>query len=168
MKIVLIVDDEPVAVRALRNRMKWSSYGYEKVLTANSMSEAQTFFEQEEIDLMLCDIEMPDGSGLELFEWVKSYFPYVECIYVTCHPKFDYIQKALRLGSFDYILKPVDYDELGRILENVNKRLEEDKVIKERVHRNARKRIQHSETRELSGNEIVKAVKRYVDRKSVV
>ena len=86
MNTVLIVDDEVIAVRALKNGVDWASFGVDKVLTAYSMQQAQVIFMDTEIDLMLCDIEMPDASGLELFEWVTSYFPSVACLYVTCHP----------------------------------------------------------------------------------
>ncbi|MDE7311506.1 MAG: AraC family transcriptional regulator [Eubacterium sp.] len=112
----LLVDDEAIAVNALKRRVNWEKYGVGQVFTAYSMQQAQEVFQREIVDFMLCDIEMPQGNGLELFEWVKVYYPAVECIYVTCHPEYEYIRKALRLGSADYILKPIDYEELDEIL----------------------------------------------------
>ena len=112
----ILVDDEEVAVNALKRRVDWVKYGIGEVLIAHSMQEAQALFRETPIDVMLSDIEMPQGSGLDLFEWVKLYYPAVECVYITCHPEFEYIQQALRLGSADYILKPIDYEELDRIL----------------------------------------------------
>jgi YesN/AraC family two-component response regulator len=120
---VMLVDDEVVAVNALNRRVDWSKYDVDDVLVANSMTQAQELFAAWKIDFMLCDIEMPQGSGLDLFEWVKIKYPETECIYVTCHPDFEYVRKAMKLGSLDYILKPIDYDELDEILKNTIARL---------------------------------------------
>ena len=76
---VLIVDDEVYAVNALINRVDWAGYGFDKPLSAHSMAQAQSVFLAVPVDLLLCDIEMPQGSGLDLFEWVKSYYPKTEC-----------------------------------------------------------------------------------------
>lgn len=127
----LLVDDEPVAVNALKNRVDWKKYGVDEVFTAGSMEQAETIFKTKRVDFMLSDVEMPQGSGIELFEWVKSYYPKVECIYVTCHPEYDYMRDALRLGSADYLLKPIDYEELDNVLVKLVKRLQATKVIRQ-------------------------------------
>lgn len=87
------------------------------------MAQAQDLFHGKPFDLMLCDIEMPQGSGLDLFEWVKLNHPATECIFVTCHPDFEYVRKAMQLGSLDYVLKPIDYEELSEILDKTIQRL---------------------------------------------
>lgn len=120
---VILVDDEEVAVNALKRRVDWEKYGFKQVFIAHSMKQAQEIFRCETVHVMLSDVEMPQGSGLELFEWVKSYYPSVECIYVTCHPDFEYMRQALRLGSADYILKPIDYAELDMVLEQLANRV---------------------------------------------
>ena len=112
----LLVDDEPVVVKAMNRRIDWTKYGVGRVFTAGSMEQAQEVFRQAKIDFMLSDVEMPQGNGIELFEWVKMHYPSTECIYVTCHPEYDYMREAMRLGSADYILKPIDYEELDRVL----------------------------------------------------
>ena len=122
---IILIDDEAVALNALRRRMDWAKYGFEQVFTANSMPQAQQLFAQKRIEVMLCDIEMPWGSGLELFEWVKAHYPAVECVFITCHPEYEYMRKALQLGSADYVLKPIDYGELDGILRALLQRLRE-------------------------------------------
>lgn len=121
---VILVDDEIVAVNALKKRIDWKKYDVDQVLIARSMKQAQQVFQENDIQIMLCDIEMPNGSGLELFEWVKCYYPHVECIYVTCHPDYQYVRKAMKLGSFDYVLKPVDFEELDTLLRQIIERLQ--------------------------------------------
>ena len=120
---VILVDDEEVAVNALKRRVDWKKYGVDEVYIAYSMKEAQGVFREKVVDIMLSDIEMPQGNGLDLFEWVKCYYPTVECVYVTCHPEFDYMRKALQLGSADYVLKPIDYEELDAVLSQVVERV---------------------------------------------
>lgn len=120
----ILVDDEIVAVTALHKRVAWSKYKIENVYIAKSMKQAMAIFQEHPIDIMLCDIEMPNGSGLDLFEWVKGFFPQVECIYVSCHPEFEYVRKAMKLGSFDYLLKPVDFTELDDLLKQIIKKIE--------------------------------------------
>ncbi|WP_099467213.1 response regulator transcription factor [Konateibacter massiliensis] len=156
----ILVDDEVVAVNALKRRVDWEKYGVENVFTANSMQQAQEVFKKEKIDFMLCDIEMPQGNGLELFEWVKLYYPTTECIYLTCHPEFEYMRKALRLGSADYLLKPVDYAELNEIITQLVERLknktEVEKLPGELVLKIAK------EEADKSHDNAVHAAKRYI------
>ena len=125
---VILIDDEEVAVNALRRRVDWKKYGVDEVYIANSAGQAQEFFQGKTIDVMLSDIEMPQGGGLELFEWVKTYYPAVECVFVTCHPEFEYVRKAMQLGSADYILKPIDYDELDEVLSRLAERVRRRRV----------------------------------------
>lgn len=120
---VILIDDEEVAVNALRRRVDWKKHGFDKVFAANSTQQAQEIFQSHIIGVMISDIEMPGGSGLELFEWVKTYYPTVECVFVTCHPEFEYMRKAMQLGSADYILKPIDYEELDEVLSQLVERI---------------------------------------------
>ena len=121
---ILLIDDEIVALNALETRIPWHKYGVDKVYKAFSMQQAQKLFQEYAIDILFCDIEMPQGNGLELFEWVKSFYPYVECVYVTCHADYDYMRQALKLGSFDYILKPVDEEDVDAAIGEFNEKLE--------------------------------------------
>lgn len=119
----IIVDDEAVAAAAMKRRISWEKYGIEDVYSAGSMRQAIQVMEETPVDLMLCDVEMPGGSGLELYEWVRTYSPDTECIFVSCHPEYEYVRKALTMGSMDYVLKPVDYEEIDRILTEAEKRI---------------------------------------------
>ena len=61
---LLIVDDEYIAVEGVMNGVNWETLGFEQVLQAYSYSEAVEVFQKNYVEVMLCDIEMPDGSGL--------------------------------------------------------------------------------------------------------
>ncbi|WP_248930058.1 response regulator [Paenibacillus hamazuiensis] len=109
---VLIVDDEAHAVRGLQMGVDWEKLQIASVETAYNIRQAREAFEAQPADVLLCDIEMPQGSGLELAEWVRQYYPQTETIFLTCHADFSYAKQAIKLDSFDYMLKPVDYSEL--------------------------------------------------------
>ena len=158
----MIVDDEVVVVRALKRRVDWKRFDIGQVYEANSMKQAMEIFREQEIDILLCDIEMPEGTGLELFEWVKGYFPYVECIYVTCHPDFEYIRSAMRLGSFDYLLKPIDYDELYEVLGRAVKRADANSIVKEHVHQKARNLLRQEPGQDQGSADVTEKIKKYV------
>ena len=119
---ILLVDDEIVALNALKKRVDWVKYGFVEVFTARDGEQARSILKQEKIDLVLCDIEMPGESGLDLVEYIKDTYPQTDCIMVTCHADFGYVKKSMRVKAFDYILKPIDYEELGMVL---NKFVEE-------------------------------------------
>ncbi len=157
---VILIDDEIVAVNALRRRVNWDKYNVKEIYIANSMEQAQEIFKKVKIDFMLCDIEMPHGNGLELFEWVKIYYPTTECIYITCHPDFKYMRKAMKLGSVDYILKPIDYVELDEVLRQLVTRLDK-KTKHESIPEGIIKKIAKQEA-EKKHNDVVHAAKQYI------
>ncbi len=159
---VILIDDEEVAVNALKRRVDWNKYGMDEVFVAHSMAEAKTVFQQKNIDVMLCDIEMPQGSGLDLFEWVKVYYPAVECVYVTCHPEFEYMRKAMQLGSADYILKPIDYEELDLILTQLGDRVRGKKRIDAIPGELLSHQTQEQQGANHVNEDVVSTVKRYV------
>lgn len=113
---LLIVDDENIIIDDLKLSMEWCKYGISEIFEANNIRQAKEIFASTKIDIMLCDIEMPQGSGLELLEWVKEHSQQTESVFLTCHADFSYAKEAIRLGSLDYLLKPVPYDELEKVI----------------------------------------------------
>lgn len=109
---LLIVDDEQFAVEGILYCCDWKEFGIDEVLTASRADRARDIINDKKIDLLICDIEMPDEDGLSLVGWVREHSPWTESIFLTCHSEFSYAKKAVNLGSFDYLLKPVDTDEL--------------------------------------------------------
>jgi len=121
---VLIVDDEPRTAEALDRNVDWHSCGVLKTFRALSMREAIGIVEKEKIEIMICDIEMPNGSGLQLLEWFHENNKPINCIFVTCHPEFDYMRRAIQLKCYDYILKPINYDDFARVLTELIRKME--------------------------------------------
>lgn len=107
MYTVLLVDDEALSLKAIRRMVDWQALGADRVLEASNGRDAQHILKNNRVNLMICDIEMPRMDGLALVEWLRGEQMDTEVIILTCHDSFDMAQKALHLGSVEYILKPV-------------------------------------------------------------
>lgn len=115
----LLVDDEELVLETLEKNIHWKTCGIDYVFKAETVDEALQLYMTYKPDIIITDIEMPDGSGLELIEKLKAKDASVACLCVTCHPEFGYMRKAMQLGSVDYILKPVEYEELELALKKI-------------------------------------------------
>lgn len=120
---LLIVDDEQLEIDSIKEMIDFSSLGFEIVGEAQTIRQAREVFQKREVDLILCDIEMPQGSGLELLSWVREQRPATECIFLTCHADFSYARQAITLGSIDYILKPASPSELEHVLQKAARKI---------------------------------------------
>lgn len=125
---LLIVDDEVQVADSIKEALPWDELGIHKVLTANSMKQAIRVLGENEISIMLCDIEMPKGNGIELLRWVRENKRDIENIFLTCHADFSYAKEAIALGSMDYLLKPVPFSDLRQILEKAVRKVNEKKL----------------------------------------
>lgn len=106
---ILIIDDQPDVVDGMLSGIHWAELQIKDTFYAYDIIHAKEIIKENTINIMLCDIEMPLGSGLELYEWVAEFYPDIKCIFLTSHEDFSYAQKALRLGSFDYLIQPAPY-----------------------------------------------------------
>lgn len=114
---VLIVDDEVLIVNLLVQSINWPSVGVGQVFKAHNANAAREIIRENGIDVLICDIEMPQEDGLHLIEWIREYSPETINIILTAFPDFNYARKAIRLGVFRYLLKPVSFEELELALE---------------------------------------------------
>lgn len=130
MTSILLIDDEEIAIEAMKKGVNWEAFTDILVHTATNAEAARSVIMQVPVDIVVCDIEMPNGNGIELIEWIREKAFDIICVIMTCHAEFGYAQRAVSLGIYDYLLKPVDYEKLesviaGAILER--KRLERGK-----------------------------------------
>lgn len=128
--ILLIVNDEAVIADTTKTEIEWAKYGIDEVYTAYDVRSAKEIIKERNIDILLCDIEMPRENGLALIRWVREQEMEIECVILTCHAKFAYAQEAIGLGCQDYVLMPTPYEEIGKIIQNVVKRIEKRKEEK--------------------------------------
>ncbi len=113
---VLLVDDQKAIVDSLKNGIHWDNLPVGQVYTACSAKEAKLVLMNFVVDVLISDIEMPEEDGLSLCGWAKDKFPGLECIFLTSHAEFAYAREAIKMGGFDYILQPVRYEEVEKVL----------------------------------------------------
>ena len=107
---VLLVDDEKDFVEMLSLRL--NEVG-EKIVTAYSGKECLEMLEKKkDIDVVILDIKMPGMDGIETLKEIKKRFPLVEVIMLTGHGSTETAIEGMKLGAFDYLLKPADFNDL--------------------------------------------------------
>ena len=126
---ILLVDDDRFIIKALQETIHWEALGIEQVYTASSLSQAQAIIQSHPIALMISDIEMPQGSGLDLLAWVRSEKYDIQTIFLTNYADFNYAQKAIELQSFEYYLKPIDPDRLEFIIQKALNKIKRHKSV---------------------------------------
>lgn len=119
---LLVVNDAELTVKFLTEKINWKEYGITDVYSACSADEARAVLTGKEIDIILCDIEMPGENGIELIHWVQENHVPCDCIFLTCHANFEYVHEALHLDCRDYILFPSTAESIGTAVTNVIKR----------------------------------------------
>lgn len=130
---MIVVDDEYYAVKGITQGIDWSDLPVDRIFEAFDVETAKMLLGSERIDLLITDIEMPNVSGLDLLEWVKAGGLHVKTVILTGHADFAYAQQALRLGSQEYILKPIDPDQVkGKIGELIELLKQERELIRTR------------------------------------
>ncbi|WP_239617608.1 response regulator [Cohnella mopanensis] len=109
---ILIVDDEPLICRGLASLLQTSGLNIQNIYTAHNGYEALDYLKMETIDLLITDIQMGAMSGIELMQQAKIIKPWVQVIVISAHETFQYAQLAMRLGARDYLIKPINSEQL--------------------------------------------------------
>jgi DNA-binding NtrC family response regulator len=119
---VLIVDDEKDFVEMLGLRLEAAG---EKVTAAYNGRECLKVLENKSVDVVILDIRMPGIDGIETLKEIKQRFPLVEVIMLTGHGSTESAVDGMKLGAFDYLLKPADFNDLTAKLNAARKRKDE-------------------------------------------
>ena len=126
---VLLVDDEKDFVEMLSLRLEEEG---EDVTSAYSGQECLDILKEQHIDVVILDILMPGMDGITTLKEIKNRFPLVEVIMLTGHGSTESAVEGMKLGAFDYLLKPAYFEDLTAKLEAARKRKDEQE---ERVRR---------------------------------
>jgi len=116
MTRLLIVDDEAAIRKGLQETIEWERYGIRSVTTASNGAEALEALRREEADIVIADIRMPLMDGLELVAAMKSNGIGSKVVIISGYDDFEYARQAMRMGVQEYLLKPVDIDELLNVV----------------------------------------------------
>jgi two-component system response regulator PilR (NtrC family) len=111
--LVLVVDDEPDLVELVTLTLRRMDLATQ---SAGDVSSARKLLKSQRFDLCLTDMKLPDGDGLDLLEWMTVHCPGVPCAVITAHGNVESAVRALKLGAFDFVSKPLDLGVLRRIV----------------------------------------------------
>ncbi|MCD6293673.1 MAG: response regulator [Deltaproteobacteria bacterium] len=133
MANVLLVDDEVPFVEAMSRRLKKRDIS---IVTSFSGSEALDVLEKDRnVEVAILDVKMPGMDGIETLGEIRKRFPLVEVIMLTGHATVETGIEGMKLGAFDYLMKPCDMDVLMEKLKEAvaKKRRHEEKIIEARM-----------------------------------
>lgn len=125
---VIIVDDEPVIRRGLRETIEWDGLGLEVAGEAADGIEALKLIREIRPEILITDIRMPDMDGLQLIREVRKLDLNIKITILSGYSDYDYLKAAIRLGVDNYLLKPIDNDELVSNLKNAVSEIEKEAV----------------------------------------
>ncbi len=110
---VLVVDDEPDICELLSITLERMSLAPH---VAGTIGAAQRMLKTDQFDLCLTDMRLPDGDGLDLVKWIQQYSPSVPVAVLTAHGNMETAVRALKLGAFDFVSKPLDLPGLRKLV----------------------------------------------------
>ena len=108
---VLVVDDHQLMIDGLRSILQ-DEHDVASVDGANSASEALSFLEKNQTDVVLADINMPERSGIDLTRDIKEHYPHIQILALTMHEDISMISKMVEAGASGYILKRTNMNEV--------------------------------------------------------
>lgn len=123
---LLVCDDDISTIDVIQSQLDCKTLGISKILRAYNGKMAKDVIDEEEPDLILCDIDMPIANGMEVLEHVYNKNKDIEFSFLTCYEKFEYAQKAIQYGVTSYLTKPFDLEEvkvcIQKMIANVEKK----------------------------------------------
>lgn len=130
---VLIVDDEPAARSSILYLIDWEQYGFKVAEQAEDGEEACLKLREGGVDLVITDIRMPVMDGLELIKQAKQEAPGTRFVIMSGYEEFGFVKRAMEMGVVNYLLKPVEKDELIKVLRIVKADLEQSILLDRRL-----------------------------------
>ena len=125
MMKVMLVENEELILQGIRNILDWEALGLEVVHMAHDGQEALAMWEKEPVHIVVTDISMPVMDGLTLLRKIREKEDRVRFIILTGYDEFAYAREAIRLEVENYILKPINEEELERQLKETIRKIEE-------------------------------------------
>lgn len=130
MITILLVEDEPSAMRYIKAIIKKRCNGFEIIDTAENGAEALEKIKVLRPDVVITDVKMPVVDGIQLVSHIRDHFPFIYSIIISGYQDFEYVKGAVKAGVVDYILKPVNPNQLKTLLESIQKKLNKEHYVK--------------------------------------
>ncbi|HEX7057581.1 MAG TPA: response regulator [Bacilli bacterium] len=127
---IMLVDDEPIILRSLKIALPWEQLQIDIVGDAANGEEALLMARQLKPDIIISDIRMPSMDGIFFMKEILKEYPGVIFIFLSGYSEFSYAREAMRFGAFDYLLKPIDHEELHKVLLKAKAKLDKTRLQK--------------------------------------
>ena len=131
---IILVDDEEEVRKSIIRKIDWTAVGFAVVGDAENGEDALEKIENLEPDVVLTDIRMPYMDGLTLAERIRQKYPSMKIVIFSGYDDFEYAKQAIKLNVTEYILKPVNVEELTAILKRIKTNLDEEIEQKRNVN----------------------------------
>jgi DNA-binding NtrC family response regulator len=130
---ILLVDDEVPFVETMTKRL--NRRGFDILSAYTGQDALDMLSSHREIDVVILDVKMAGMDGIQTLEEIKNRFPITEVIMLTGHATVESAIEGMKLGAFDYLMKPCDMDQLVAKVESAvqRRRTHEDKIIQARM-----------------------------------
>lgn len=129
---VLVVDDEKMIRMGIKCGIPWGEIGVSQVYTAASAKEALAVIEEHHPEIMLTDISMTEMTGLDLIGKIRSENQEMRILVLTGYDRFDYARQCLQMRVQNFLLKPIDEEELTNNIRQQIEELERERMDRER------------------------------------
>lgn len=123
---VFLVEDEVIVREGIKNNIDWEKCGYKFCGEASDGELAFPMICKEKPDIVITDIRMPFMDGLELSRLIKKELPQIKIIILSGHEEFEYAKAAIQIGIEEYLLKPINGDELLQAVNHVAEKIKEE------------------------------------------
>ncbi|MHC5248772.1 response regulator transcription factor [Enterococcus sp. LJL90] len=127
----MLVDDEYMILEGLKQIIPWQDLGFEIVKTARTGREALDYLKEQPVDLIISDITMPELSGIQMISEAYALGYDFSAVFLSGYQEFEYVKEGIRLGVKDYLVKPVDKEELTEIVKKIRQELDDKQYRKE-------------------------------------
>jgi two-component system response regulator YesN len=158
----MLLDDEPWQLKGMGSMIPWGEGGFEVVYALADPGEALNLLFAEKIDVLLTDIRMPGLSGLELLAKLREKGVGTEVIFLSGHAEFDYARDALKMGAYDYLLKPFNTGEMPAFLAKLREHLAQKEHVDSLI-RHDRVINSGKAAEETAEDRLIKALVQFVD-----
>ena len=122
---IVIIEDEPPILRDIKRKVEASGDYFEVAGTAYDGVEALSLIKRIEPDLVITDIHIPLVDGLTLAEQVLNLYPDIIIVFISGYQEFEYARKAMKLHVEDYLIKPITYEAMGKLLYKIKTHIDE-------------------------------------------
>lgn len=128
---VFLVEDEYIAREGIKNNIDWEKNGYDFCGEASDGELAFPMISEKRPDIVITDIRMPFMDGIELSRMIKEEYPEIKIIILSGHEEFEYAKAAIQIGVEEYLLKPINGDELLQVVNRVAQKIKEENESRE-------------------------------------